>query len=85
MTEKQKLFCDECLANGLNATQAYLTVYKNVKNKASAAEMASRLLKKRQGPRIHRRSFGKNPRRKDDGCKRDHGAPDCNRKRANHR
>lgn len=45
MTEKQKMFCDEYLANGLNATQAYLTVYKNVKNKASAAEMASRLLR----------------------------------------
>ena len=45
MTEKQKMFCDEYLANGLNATQAYLTVYKNVKNKASAAEMVSRLLR----------------------------------------
>ncbi|MFR7638589.1 MAG: terminase small subunit [Allobaculum sp.] len=45
MTEKQKLFCEEYLANGLNATQAYLKVYKNVKNKASAAEMASRLLR----------------------------------------
>ncbi len=45
MTEKQKMFCDEYLANGLNATQAYLSIYKNVKNKASAAEMASRLLR----------------------------------------
>ncbi len=44
MTEKQKQFCDEYLANGLNATQAYLTVYKNVKNTEVAGACAARLL-----------------------------------------
>lgn len=45
MTDKQQAFCDEYLAKGMNATQAYLSVYKNIKNKNSAAEMASRLLR----------------------------------------
>ncbi|UNT92225.1 MULTISPECIES: terminase small subunit [Allobaculum] len=44
MTEKQKQFCDEYLANGLNATQAYLAVYKNVKSEDAARTNASRLL-----------------------------------------
>lgn len=44
MTEKQKQFCDEYLANGLNATQAYLAVYKNVKNSEVASKAGSRLL-----------------------------------------
>lgn len=44
MTEKQKQFCDEYLANGLNATQAYLAVYKNVKSTDVAGAAAARLL-----------------------------------------
>lgn len=44
MTEKQKLFCEEYLANGLNATQAYLKVYKNVKSTDVAGAAAARLL-----------------------------------------
>lgn len=44
MTEKQKQFCDEYLANGLNATQAYLAVYKNVKSTGVAGAAAARLL-----------------------------------------
>lgn len=44
MTEKQKLFCEEYLANGLNATQAYLKVYKNVKSADVARRLASRLM-----------------------------------------
>ena len=31
MTIKQKLFCEEYLANGMNATQAYKKIYKNDK------------------------------------------------------
>ena len=44
MTEKQKQFCDEYLANGLNATQAYLAVYKSVKSTDVAGAAAARLL-----------------------------------------
>lgn len=44
MTEKQKLFCDEYLANEMNATRAYLKVYKSVKNEETARANASRLL-----------------------------------------
>ena len=44
MTEKQMLFCDEYLKNGCNATQAYLKVYKNVKNREVAKKAGSRLL-----------------------------------------
>ena len=44
MTEKQKQFCDEYLANGLNATQAYLAVYKSVKSTDVASAAAARLL-----------------------------------------
>lgn len=44
MTDKQKLFCDEYLSNGMNATQAYLKVYKNVKSEDVAGACAARLL-----------------------------------------
>lgn len=44
MTEKQKLFCDEYLSNGMNATQAYLKVYKNVRSEDVAGAAAARLL-----------------------------------------
>lgn len=45
MTEKQKLFCDEYLKNGFNATQAYLKVYENVKSSKVANACAAKLLK----------------------------------------
>ena len=45
MTEKQKLFCDEYLKD-LNATRAYLAVYKNVKSERVAQACASKLLSK---------------------------------------
>lgn len=44
LTEKQKAFCDEYLID-LNATRAYKSVYKNVKNDKAAAAAASRLLR----------------------------------------
>ena len=44
MTDKQRLFCDEYLSNGLNATQAYLKVYKSVKSEEVARRAGSRLL-----------------------------------------
>lgn len=44
MTDKQKLFCDEYLSNGMNATQAYLKVYKNVRSEDVAGAAAARLL-----------------------------------------
>lgn len=44
MTEKQRLFADEYLID-LNATRAYLAVYKNVKSENVAAANASRLLR----------------------------------------
>ncbi|HHX19607.1 MAG TPA: terminase small subunit [Clostridiaceae bacterium] len=43
MTEKQKRFADEYIIS-LNATEAYLGVYKNVKRPTTAAAAASRLL-----------------------------------------
>lgn len=43
MTEKQKMFCDEYLID-CNATRAYKTVYKNVKNNDVARKAGSRLL-----------------------------------------
>lgn len=47
MTEKQKLFCEEYLKDKeLNATQAYLRVYKNVKSDSVASVMASKLMAK---------------------------------------
>ena len=46
MTSKQKMFCDEYLANPeLNATNAYKIAYPNIKNDNVAAASASRLLK----------------------------------------
>lgn len=44
LTEKQKRFVDEYLID-LNATRAYMVAYLNVKNEATAAAAASRLLK----------------------------------------
>ena len=44
MTEKQKIFADEYLID-LNATRAYKTAYPNVKNDATAAAAAARLLR----------------------------------------
>lgn len=47
MTAKQIQFCDEYLANGLNATQAYQKVYNKTVNSYSAAGVgASELMKK---------------------------------------
>ena len=43
MTEKQKRFCDEYLID-LNATRAYRSVYKSVKNDGVARRNGSRLL-----------------------------------------
>lgn len=45
MTEKQMLFAEEYLKD-LNATRAYLSVYKNVKNERVAQACASKLLSK---------------------------------------
>lgn len=44
LTPKWKAFADEYLTD-LNGTRAYKAVYKNVKNDATAAAAASRLLK----------------------------------------
>ena len=44
-TGKMKQFCDNYLANGLNATQAYLDAKYKVKSEATAASSASRLLR----------------------------------------
>lgn len=44
MTRKQKLFCDEYLID-LNATRAYLAVYKNCKSEEAAASCAYKLLR----------------------------------------
>lgn len=44
LTDKQKLFADEYLID-LNATRAYKTVYKNVKNDETAAAASARLLR----------------------------------------
>ena len=44
MTDKQRLFCDEYLSNGMNGTKAYLKVYKNVKSEDAAGSSAARLL-----------------------------------------
>jgi phage terminase small subunit len=44
MTEKQKRFADEYLID-LNATRAYMAVYKNCKSENSAAVCASKLLR----------------------------------------
>lgn len=44
LTPKRKAFADEYLTD-LNGTRAYKAVYKNVKNDATAAAAASRLLK----------------------------------------
>lgn len=41
---KQKIFCDNYLANGLNATKAYLDAGYKVKSEATARANASRLL-----------------------------------------
>ncbi len=43
MTKKQKIFADEYLID-LNATRAYQTVYKNIKNEGVARRNGSRLL-----------------------------------------
>jgi len=43
MTKKQQLFCDEYLID-LNATRAYLAVYKNCKSERAAASCAHKLL-----------------------------------------
>lgn len=43
MTENQKRFCDEYLID-CNATRAYKTVYKNIKNDGVARRNGSRLL-----------------------------------------
>lgn len=42
---KMKSFCDNYLANGLNATQAYIDAKYKVKSETTAASAASRLLR----------------------------------------
>lgn len=44
LVPKQRAFADEYILNGGNGTQAYLKVYKNVKNEETARANASRLL-----------------------------------------
>ena len=44
MTQKQKIFADEYLID-LNATRAYMAVYKNCKTEQAAAACASKLLR----------------------------------------
>lgn len=44
MTKKQKMFADEYLID-LNATRAYMAVYKNCKSEQAAAVCASKLLR----------------------------------------
>lgn len=44
MTKKQKMFADEYLID-LNATRAYMAVYKNCKSEQAAAACASKLLR----------------------------------------
>lgn len=44
MTKKQKMFADEYLID-LNATRAYMAVYKNCKSEAAASAAAARLLR----------------------------------------
>ena len=45
MTDKQKLFCDEYIANKCNGTLAYKKAYPNIKNDMVAGSAANRLLK----------------------------------------
>jgi phage terminase small subunit len=44
LTNRHQKFCDEYLANGMNGTRAYLSVYTNVKKDETAMVNASRLL-----------------------------------------
>lgn len=46
LSNQQKLFCQKYVELGMNGTQAYLSVYKNVKKEATARTNASRLLTK---------------------------------------
>jgi phage terminase small subunit len=45
LTNQQKLFCQEYLKLGMNATQAYMKVYKTCKKEETAMANASRLLR----------------------------------------
>ena len=45
MTDKQKQFCDEYIANKCNGTLAYKKAYPNIKNDMVAGSAANRLLK----------------------------------------
>lgn len=85
MTEKQKQFCDEYLANGLNATQAYLAVYKNVKSEDAARTNASRLLTNANVREYIDVALAKIHERENDGCQGGHGASDGDRARRNQR
>ena len=44
LTNNQKLFCQEYIKIGMNATKAYMTVYKTCKTEKTAGVNASRLL-----------------------------------------
>lgn len=44
LNDRHKAFADEYLINGMNATQAYLSIYKSVKKVEVAEAAASRLL-----------------------------------------
>lgn len=48
MTDKQKMFADEYLANGLQGAKAYKAVYKTVKSDGAAYVNASKLLAKEE-------------------------------------
>lgn len=45
LNDKHKAFCEEYVANGYNATKAYMKVYENA-NPETSGTMASRVLKK---------------------------------------
>ena len=44
LSDRHRQFCDEYLSNGMNATQAYLSVYKSVKKEETARVNGSKLL-----------------------------------------
>lgn len=44
MTDKQKMFADEYLANGFQAGKAYLAVYRNTKSESAAYANSCRML-----------------------------------------
>lgn len=47
MTDKQMLFCEEYLANGCSAIEAYMKVYPKTKSRVIASNNANRLLSRK--------------------------------------